>query len=343
LHCIHSKPLAQENAVKIFLLLSIYVFSSFFWSIDPCQGRPEKVWRLGVLFWHDSPNDLAALEGIKEALKETRRRVVYLKEEAGESPEKAIAILKKFKAEKVDLIYAMGTEAARYAAQEIKEIPIVFTAVTNPVETGLVASWEGSGTNLAGNSNWIASETLLNVFCLAVPNLSRLGILRSESTAVSAAELRGMKDHLSRKEAPAVTITEEVVKEAKEIPAAVDRLAGAGVQALWIPIDYDIYSNLGAVLDAAVPHKLPLVSSSLKATRAGAVAGVVVDYKMLGKRSVEIALKILEEGADPGKVPVGLMNGYQVFVNMGAARRLNYELPLSLLVVADAILTELPQ
>jgi putative ABC transport system substrate-binding protein len=296
---------------------------------------------LGVLFWHDSPNDEGALEGIRKALEETGRNFKLEVGRADSDSRKAKEILDAFKAGPKELIFAMGTEAALLAAEHVKKIPVVFTAVTNPKESGVVVSWEGSGSNLAGNSNWIASETLLHVFRLAVPGLSRLGILRSSTSGkVSAAELRSMRQYLRRPDAPKVEIIEEVVKSEEEITPAIDRLKEAKAQAIWIPIDFDIYHNMDPILKAVKPHALPLVSSSLKGIQAGAVAGVVVDYAMLGKQAVVIALEILDRGTEPGKIPIGVMHGYQVVVNLGAARRCRYEVPLSLLALADAILED---
>jgi putative ABC transport system substrate-binding protein len=298
-------------------------------------------WRLGVLFWHDSPNDTAALKGIREGLEETGQPHELLLKQADESRDKALSILETFEQEGVDLVFAMGTQAALIAAETVKEIPVVFTAVTNPVESGVVLSWKGSGSNLAGNSNWIDSETKLRVFRLAVTGLARLGVLRSQKQdVITAAELRDMRGYLRRPDTPRIVIFEEVVEKIEDIESAVERLVENRVQAVWIPIDKLIYENMGVALQAVQPHGIPLVSTSLKGARAGAAASVVVDYVMLGKRAVLIAIEILEEGADPGEIPVGTMNGYHVIVNLEAARRCGFEPPLTLLVLADSILED---
>lgn len=305
------------------------------------DSSAQSSWRIGVLFWHDSPNDQAALKGIRDALEETGRDCALIVRCADSDPDQVQRILNAFKKEPVDLIFAMGTRAALLSKEQVKEIPVVFTAVTNPVESGVVPSWKGSGANLAGNSNWIASETLLHLFRLAVPGLTRLGILRSETSGVvSAAELRGMQEYLGRPGAPEVEIVEQVAPGPEGIEQTVERLVQSRVQAIWIPIDFTIYDNMEQVLRGVQDHGIPLVSSSLKGAEAGAVAGVVVDYAMLGKSAVAIAIEILEGRAQPGSIPIGMMKGTQVIVNLQAARRCRYELPLSLLALADAILDE---
>jgi len=314
----------------------------------PARAAGDSTWRLGVLFWHDSPNDEIALDGIRAALAETKHPHELIVRNADSDPAKAASILDEFRGASksagstdgpVDLLFAMGTRATLLAAERVDRIPIVFTAVTNPVLSRVVPSWKGSGRNLAGNSNWIDSQTLLRVFGRAVPHLGRIGILRSSvSGEVSAAELQAMKEFLATKDAPRIEIVEKVVAAPAGIESAVDALASSKVQAIWIPIDFLIYSNMNEILTAVEPHRIPLLSSSLKATRAGAVAGVVVDYNLLGKRAVVIALDILEGKKDPGTIPIGTMNAHKVVVNLAAARRCRYELPLPFLVSADSIL-----
>jgi len=301
----------------------------------------DQGWRIGVFFWHHSPNDIAALVGIQTALAETGRPHELLVRQADSDEAKSSGILDEFESEAVDLIFVMGTDAALRAAARISVIPVVFTAVTNPVESGIVPSWNGSQRNVAGNSNWLGPETVLHVFTLAVPGIKRLGILRSKTTGVvSEAELRGMRDYLARLDAPPVEIIEEIINGSDDLQPAVERLVASGVQAIWIPIDYDVYVNIDVILRTVKPHKLPLVSSSLRVAKAGAVAGILVDYEILGQRAVVIALDILEGQTPPGTIPVGTMNGYQVVVNLHAARRCDYELPLSLLALADFILED---
>lgn len=300
--------------------------------------------RLGVLFWHDSPNDETALKGMQTALKQIGRDFELRVEHAGSDEDRAKAILKKFRTDSVDLIFAMGTQAALAAAQEVKDLPVVFTAVTNPVESGVVSSWEGSGRNLTGNSNWIGPEKTLHVFRLCVPELRRLGVLRSRTTGVvSAAELQEMREHLKNLREPKIEVVEEILAEVADLAPAVDRLVSAGVEAIWVPIDYLVYENMDKVFARVEGHGIPLVSSSLKGVRAGAVAGILVDYEMLGKKAMAIALDILERNQDPGKIPIGTMSGYQVVVNLGAARRCDFEVPLSLLALADVLLDDDPR
>ena len=301
-------------------------------------------WRIGVLLWHRSPNDLQALDGIRNAFRVSGRPHALEVVEADSDEARAATLLAGLRAKRVDLIVAMGTQAALLCKQHVSDLPVVFTAVTNPVESKLVPDWSGSGSNLAGNSNWIEPQTVLDVFRMAVPDLTRLGVLRSTSTGVvSAAELAAMRVLLAGPDAPKLALHEELARDVDDLDAAVARLAAAKVEAIWIPIDFLVYENIARVADAARARGVPLVSSSLRGVTEGAVAGLVVDYETLGARAVLIALDVLERGREPRSIPIGRMAGYQVVVNLAAARRANYEVPLPMLAVADLILDVEPK
>ncbi|MBK8974338.1 MAG: ABC transporter substrate-binding protein [Planctomycetes bacterium] len=329
----------RRAALPRSILLGAVLLGSILLATRPLAAQGETPWRFGVLFWHDSPNDVEALRGIRAAL-DVRGRDYHLQvERAEQDAERGAAALRAFDDGGVDLVFAMGTQAALVARAHPPRAPVVFTAVTNPVESGVVDDWNGSGTRIAGNSNWIAPDTLLRVFRLAVPGLHRLGVLRSRASGVvSAAEVVGVQRMIAAEPAPRLALVEEVIDSPDELDAATARLLEQRIDALWIPIDFTVYEHLDAVTARTAPARVPLVSSSLRAVSTDAVAGVLVDYELLGERAVVLALDILEHGRDPATIPVDTMRGFQVVVNLGAARRSGYEAPLALIVVADQIL-----
>jgi len=295
--------------------------------------------RLGVFFWHDSPNDAATFLGIAKGLQQAGLPHTFVEQRADSDPGKAKAGFAALRAAKCDLVFAMGTQAALLARDELKDVPVVFAAVSDPVASGVVRGWDGSGTNLCGASNWIAPANVLDVFHLAVPGLHRLGMLRSATSGVvSAAEHATMQAHLLSLPAGHLELHEAVAKDAAGIDAAVAALLAKNVDAIWIPIDITIYQNVPAVRKALGARKVPLLTTAAAGVRGGALVGALVDYPLHGRRTAALALDVLVRDKAPGSLPVDRMRGTQVVVNLATARQDGIELPLSLLAVADELI-----
>jgi len=293
---------------------------------------------IGVLFWHASPNDRAALGGFREGLKATGQSFHIVERHADSDRKKAAAHLRAFEARAVDLVVALGTEATRIAAATLKRTPLVFTAVTDPVSSDIVPSWKGSGSFLAGNSNHIDAGRVLTDFKRSLPGLTTLGVLNTRGNPVSAAEIRGMEQTLRSRASLGIRLEIRTVKPKEDIAAAAGDLLKT-VDALWIPIDFGVYSRMEVVAAVARERRKPLVTTTQKAIP-HAVVGVLPDYHTLGMQAVEIMDRILNRGVEPGAIPVGTMQGRILVLNLKAARRIAYSIPVEALASADRILTE---
>jgi putative ABC transport system substrate-binding protein len=296
--------------------------------------------RLGVFFWHDSPNDVAAFAGIRAGLQAAGLRHEFVERRADSDAARAAQVLSELRTAGCDLVFAMGTQAVLLAAAALPDLPVVFAAVSNPVASGVVPDWQGSGRKVAGGSNWIPPAAVLRVFRLALPELARLGILRSSASGVvSAAELATMRAHLATPGAPAVQLVEAVAADAGDVARAVRELRDAGVQAIWVPIDFTIYTHMQRVREGLGDARLPLLTTAVNAAREGAVVGATVDFELHGRRVAALALEILR-GRDPATMPVDTMQSYLVVANLAAAHAVGHELPLSLLVLADELIDQ---
>ena len=302
-------------------------------------AAPATALKLGVFFWHDSPNDEATYAGIQQGLREGGQAATFVEQRAAADPTKAKACFEALRAARCDLVFAMGTQAALLAKDQLRDLPVVFAAVSNPVASGIVPSWDGSGTNLCGASNWIAPQNVLAVFRLAVPGLKRLGLLRSaESGVVSAAEAAAMRAHLAANPEPHLELHEAIAKDQDGLAAAIAELRAQQVDAIWIPIDLLVYQNLPLVQQALGTSPLPLLTTAAAGVRNGALVGAVVDYPLHGRRAAALALSVLRHGKAPGALPIDRLQGNLVVVNLAAARQHGIELPLSLLAIADELI-----
>jgi len=304
---------------------------------EPPRSRSAPAHRIGVLFWHDAPNDRVALEGFRAGLDLRTESYELDIVNVHSDEEVARQRLRAWADEPVDLVLALGTRAAQLARRHSGPVPVVFTAVTNPVLTGVADGWDGSGADVAGNSNWIPAATVLRTFRRAVPGMRRLGVIASRDNPVSAAEIEEMIAALESDPDVDLRLVVQRVDVADELADAARDLA-TRVDAIWIPIDFLVYENLHRIRAVTDPAKIPLLSSSKKGAEAGAIVGIIVDYRNLGKNAAAIAVRILEDGADPATLPIGRLSGYRTIVHLARAREIGYRLPLEVVCTADQIL-----
>jgi len=303
---------------------------------SPAVGGRERP-RVGVLFWHDSPNDRVAFEGVRQGFALAGRDPIFEVVEARGDDSAARVALRDFEARRVDLVYALGTGAALRARDEVKETPVVFTAVTDPVGSGVVGSSDGSRRNLCGTATGVNPGDTLRVFRAALPDLRRLGVVHDPGNPVSRGEVAAMKEAARSLDPPVELVIRERAAADLAEPGVLGRevaLALKGTDALWIPIDIAVYGRAGEAAEAAAAAKRPVFATAPAASRTAAAVSVTVDFHALGRRSVVLAMAALR-GEDPGKIPVLRPRSYRVILNLEASRRSGFEIPLALLASAD--------
>lgn len=324
------------RAMRSLLAAALGGLTSILAAQTPAEAPPPP--RIGVFFWHDSPNDVATFGGVRRGLEEAGVACEFVVRQADGDVLRASDCLDELAAARCRVVLALGTQATLLARDSALGAPVVFAAVTNPVSAGIASDWNGVGPGVAGASSWIDPHRVLEVFRLAVPGVHRLGMLRSlDDGVVSAAELREMRTVLAEPAAPAVEIVEAVARDADDLPRAVERLLAAGVDAIWVPIDITVYQHIPSIERAMAARPVPLLTTSATGVSAGAMVGASIDYRLHGRRAAALLLRVLA-GADPGALPIDRMHSSVVAVDVAAARRARLDLPLSLLAVADELL-----
>jgi putative ABC transport system substrate-binding protein len=299
----------------------------------PAAERP----RVGVLFWHDSPNDREAFEGVRDGFALAGLDPIFEVVEARGDDAAARKALRDFESRGDALVYALGTGAALRARAEVRKVPVVFTAVTDPVGSGVVDAAGGSGANLCGNSSGVDPAAALAVFRSALPSLATLAVVYDPANPVSRGEVETMRKaagalrppvRLAVRETPAV----ELRKPGGVREACAAALAGA--DALWVPIDIEVYSRADQAAEAAAAARRPVFSTAAAAARTAACVCLTADFRAVGRSSVVLAVGALR-GGDPGRMPVGRPRSHRVVLNLEAAARAGFEIPLAVIAWAD--------
>jgi putative ABC transport system substrate-binding protein len=299
----------------------------------PGKERP----RVGVLFWHDSPNDREAFEGVRDGFSLARLDPIFEVVEARGEDATARAALSDFESRGMDLVYAMGTGAALRARAVVRKAPVVFTAVTDPVGSGVLDAAEGSGSNLCGNASGVDAAAALDVFRAALPRLAVLAVVFDPANPVSRREVEVMRKAGEALRPPVRLAAREAPAEALRAPGGVRSACEAALRdadALWVPIDIEVYSRADQAGEAAAAARRPVFSTAAAAARTAACVCLTADFRAGGRSSVVLAVRALR-GEDPGRMPVARPRSARVILNLEAAARTGFEIPLALLAGAD--------
>ncbi|MFJ2661659.1 ABC transporter substrate-binding protein [Arthrobacter koreensis] len=243
----------------------------------------------------------------------------------------ATQIAAGFASSDLDLVFAIATPAAQSVAQAVGDIPVVFSAVTEPVEAGIVDSWDAPGANITGTSNLGPVEDQMALIKELAPDAKTIGVVYSSGEVNSrvqvdlareAAEELGME----LKEA-AISATSEVQQAAQSLD----------VDALYVPTDSHVVAAIDSVVEAAETKQIPLVVGDAASVEAGGVATYGLDYEQLGYQTALMAIKILE-GEDPAGMPVEKQTESLLVLNKSAAARMGITLPQDMLDAADTVI-----
>ncbi len=325
----------MKKVYILFIFFSVLFFSTLVFA-------QTKTYKIGVLVWHSTSHDEDALTGFLKGVELSGLPAdLDIKQVDGNEIETR-RILVNWKNEKFDLVCVVGTRAVLIALEEIQDIPVVFIAVTNPVTSGISKSWDGSGRNVTGTSNWISSEILLKTFKKAVPELKTLGVIYDPNNLVPLAEVTEAEEIC---ESLGIALKQAHINSVEEIENSVELLISQGIDALWVPREILVYENMDRVGRMTHPKKIPVVSSTVQGMgleapmdNAVGIVAMTVDYQALGRLCVKAVVEILVHDRNPGDIPIQTMSHYQIVINANAADEIGYQIPLTILVEASMVI-----
>ena len=225
----------------------------------------------------------------------------------------------------VDVIVAIATPAAQImqSATEDTDIPIVFSAVTDPAGAGLVESNEAPGMNITGTSDMLNTNAIMELIFAADPDADCIGLLYSKGEDASTQPIADAKAFLDEK---GIKYVEKTGTNTDEVNAAVDALIAAGVDAIFTPTDNTIMNAELAIyeklMDAGIPHYAGADSFALN----GAFLGFGINYADLGVATADMVSTILVDGADPSATPVQSFDNGIATINTETAEALGMDL-----------------
>ena len=217
----------------------------------------------------------------------------------------------------VDVIIPIGTLAAQtMTAISDGNIPIVYAAISDPLEAGLTDLDYVTGTSDALNT-----EKIMDMLFEVNPNAKKIGLLYSLSETNSKKAIEEAKKYLETK---GVEIVEATGNSDDEIKQAAASLIASNVDAVFTPTDNVVMASELSIAQEFLDAKIPHYTGADSFVRNGAFVTCGVNYTDLGKQTADLAYKVMKEG-------IGAINGYEVVdgniitVNNEALKALNVD------------------
>ena len=208
------------------------------------------------------------------------------------------------------------------SATEENQIPVVFSAVSDPVGAGLAADVNAPGSNITGTSDAIDTAAIFDLMLAANPDTAKVGLLYDKSQASSLGAIEDAKAYCDEK---GIAYVEKTGTTSAEVQAAADALVAEGVDAVFTPQDNTVMtaelSIFEKFIDAGIPHYTGADSFALN----GAFCGYGVNYEELGTKTADMAVDILVNGADPAATPIETLERGIVTVNTETAEALGLD------------------
>lgn len=235
------------------------------------------------------------------------------------------SIMQNLVAEEVDMIVAIATPAAQAALSTTKDIPIVFAAVSNPIEAGLVKDLSKPEGNITGVSNSIPVSDIIELSKVLTPDAKTYGMVYNSSEINSVASIEKAKAYCDEN---GIDYKEVAITATAEIQQAVASLTGQ-VDAFFTPNDNMLASAMVTYSQQATEAGKPIYVGADAMVSDGGLATVGIDYNLLGEQAGRMINRIIS-GVSIKDNPVETVTEYAKIINVEIAEKLGIEIPKEL-------------
>ncbi|MCR5556967.1 MAG: ABC transporter substrate-binding protein [Butyrivibrio sp.] len=230
-------------------------------------------------------------------------------------------IIANFVADDVDLMIGVATPVAMSMQAADSDIPIIFSAVTDPVAAGLVESLEAPGAKITGTSDYLDTDAVMNLIFAADPSAQKIGLLYDAGQDSSTTPIADAKAYLDAK---GIEYVERTGTGVDEVTLAAEALVTDGVDAVFTPQDNTIMqaelSIYETLANAGIPHYTGADSFALN----GAFLGYGVDYANLGVETAYMVKDVLLDGKDTATLAVKTFDNGTATVNTETCSALGF-------------------
>lgn len=311
---------------KIALLLGAIMSVSIFAGCEDSGSKDKDVKKIGVLqlIQHealDSANE-GFVDGLKEKGYEDGKNIKIEQQNAQGKIDIAQQIAGQFVSGNKDLIFSIATPTTQAVLNSTDSIPVVFSAVTDPVADGLAKSWESSGNNCTGTSDKVSIEEQLELLKKLIPDVKTVGIIYTTSETNSVNQVKELEKLASKFD---IKIKKIGVANINEINQNLTNAVGS-IDALYAPTDNNVAASYDLVGRICVDNNIPAIGAEPAIVEKGGLFSKGLDYYELGKMAGYKAALILD-GKDPSDIKIETMKELAITINTDVADKLKITIP----------------
>ncbi|TQR19718.1 ABC transporter substrate-binding protein [Psychrobacillus vulpis] len=286
-------------------------------------NEETKKFKIGVTQIVEHPSLNAAFDGFKKAIEDAGIEADYQVENAQNDNSANTTIGNNLVSSGVDLIFANSTPSAQAVASITKDIPIIFTSVTDAVSAELVQSMESPGGNVTGTVDTQPDAIPSTIkFLKEELGATKVGMVFNAGEQNSRAQVDAVKEQMS---AVGLTVIEASVSTSAEVKQATESLIGK-VDSLYIITDNTVVSALESVISVANDNKLPMMVGEFDSVKRGGLAAYGFEYYDIGYEAGQMAAKILKGESTPADLPVQYPQNLRFVLNKKIADTIGIEI-----------------
>jgi len=308
----------KNNSSNAFIFLSFLIL--FF------NNALADDYKIGLAVWSGYPE---CVQGFKDGLANKGliegKNLTFVYGEVGADRELQRKVANNLKKQQVDLVFTLTTPGTTIV-KEVMPVttPLVFSIVTYPADSGLIESFEYSGNNLVGTSNYVSLSRSINLLLKVIPTTKSVAIFRRKGEPNSKIQMSNLYRLFKRKGIKVTDVDAENIQELEvKGLALVDK-----VDAFVTTTDTLMQSGgEKALIELSLAHNIPILSANKKGIEQGSTFGVVADFYALGNMSGDMAARILLDNVSPDRIQSKLQEPPTYLFNKSSMKQLSIKLP----------------
>lgn len=318
------------RTLKTFLAAACLALSA---SVAAGQDIP----RIGLTYIVEHPAIDAVREGVVDGLKsagyEDGKTIEIVTRSAQGNMATQAQIANEFSGLDLDLAVAISTPSAQTLKNTIKDKPLIFAAVTDPVGAGLITSMAEPGGNVTGTSDQQPFPPIFDLVKKLVPNAKKIGVIFNPGEANSVSQVEALK---AAAQPYGIEIVESPAAQSTLVGDAAASLVGRA-DAILLPTDSTVVSVVESVVTVGKKARLPVFASDTGSVERGAVAALGFNYYELGKLTAQMAEQVLK-GKKPSEIPARVPESQDLYLNASSAKAMGLDIPADVLAGAKKVI-----